>query len=198
MNLKNAFNRLKRVLSLISLADYFLLAFMVILMWQSAHNLFFHEFCGEFSAIDIVIRTSAVGIFGYFIGNGFSQAKGLNKEEPNKTATAVSQTMLTEPKAADNTPVSRIGFSAAADTQTQFEIGNAEPIDINTPATEKSSHQQTVIVGLIGIVSLLLLVVARNSGALSPEATATLSQLRDFVAASTGFLIGDINHSQAS
>ena len=47
-----------------------------------------------------------------------------------------------------------------------------------------------LIVGMIGISSLLILVIACDSTQDTTSAAAALSQLRDFVSGSVGFLIG--------
>lgn len=51
-------------------------------------------------------------------------------------------------------------------------------------------RQQTIIVATIGISSLLLLILARNYHEATTASHATISQLRDFVSGSVGFLIG--------
>ena len=51
------------------------------------------------------------------------------------------------------------------------------------------SRLQILIVSTIGLISLLLLLIARNNTAVSSELTATVSQFRDFVSASIGYLV---------
>lgn len=74
----------KNPLSALHLADKCLLVFMAILLLQSAYNLFFYtrETSGS-SALNIIIRTTAAAIFGYFISANF-QNGGDIPENDNK------------------------------------------------------------------------------------------------------------------
>ncbi|MEG1583798.1 MAG: hypothetical protein RR131_02450 [Anaerovorax sp.] len=146
----------------LSLADQCLLVFMLILMFQSAHNLFFHELVSQKSTtLDIVIRTTAAAIFGYFISANFqngSKPTGKNKS-------------LSMDETAANVPSATHPFS--------------QPHD----------QLQILVVAIIGIYALVLLIVAHNYFAINnTTATATISQLRDFVSGSVGFLMGHSTH----
>lgn len=165
------------------LIDQLLLIFMIILLGQAAHNLFFHELAMQNSdTLDTVIRTTAASIFGYFISNGFLGA--------STPSTASSQTAIAFAADQNNSdkPTARIGFSA------EGEAGSTPQSETSIASSNGTSpqrlRQQIVIVALIGICSLLMLVAARNCTQACPEAVATLSQLRDFVSGSVGFLIG--------
>ncbi|MEG1593204.1 MAG: hypothetical protein RR350_02255, partial [Oscillibacter sp.] len=57
---------------------------------------------------------------------------------------------------------------------------------------------QVLVVALVGVAALLLLIVARNFLADDGPAAATLSQLRDFVSGSVGFLLGHTTHRPSS
>lgn len=160
----------------IPLADLLLLAFMAVLLIQSGHNLFVHEMGkGESTALDVVIRTTAAAIFGYFISAGAGSA--------SENTFAVSQT--------------KIGFVLPQEEQpsVRMEAGEAptgtqEAVPVPSVGKEVRTHGfKLVTVGMIGLASLGLLIMARNRGQSSPEAMAALSQLRDFVSGSVGFLI---------
>lgn len=134
------------------LADRFLLIFMVILQVQTAHNLFFNELAGKnAAALDVVIRTTAAAIFGYFISAGFrGEANDSDVVDPIKSEQKIS-----------------------CDKDYNRRI-----------------RQQTIIVASIGISSLLFLILARNYNETTIASHSTISQMRDFVSGSVGFLIG--------
>ena len=160
----------------IPLADLLLLAFMAVLLMQSGHNLFVNEMGkGESTALDVVIRTTAAAIFGYFISTGAGSAA--------ENTLAVSQT--------------KIGFALPEEGQATVRMegeealtGTQEAVPASVEGREARTHGfKLVTVGLIGLASLGLLIMARNCGQGSPESMAALSQLRDFVSGSVGYLI---------
>lgn len=61
--------------------------------------------------------------------------------------------------------------------------------EASSPPVFCCSRLQIVIVSTVGLVSLLLLLIARNYTVLTPEFSATASQLRDFTAAAIGYLV---------
>lgn len=161
------------------LADGMLLLFMVVLLIQTGHNLFFHELAqGDSVELDVVLRTTTASIFGYFISAGV-QGRSLN--------TAVRTT-------------NKIGFSTPQEDGPVDSLeGVSAPVSQaerpDQPALEETQEadrlgRQIVIVGSIGLAALGLLILARNCEQSSQESLATLSQLRDFVSGSVGFLIG--------
>ena len=164
------------------LVDRLLLIFMVILLAQSARSLFSYECASQNSdAMDTAIRTTAASIFGYFISAGF---RGANQDGAsmqagsdlaagqNKTTNLNTQTSLSENE----------GMSSEARSKTI--------VDQSGESTNQRLRQQMLIVGMIGISSLLILVIACDSTKDTTSAAAALSQLRDFVSGSVGFLIG--------
>ncbi len=66
---------MKRLLNFIkkqTLVDKCLLFIMAVLMIQIAYTLFFsHATSDNNNAVDVVIRTSAASVFGYFLGHNF-------------------------------------------------------------------------------------------------------------------------------
>lgn len=164
------------------LVDRLLLIFMIILLAQSARSLFFYECASQNSgAMDTAIRTTAASIFGYFISAGFRGAKqegastqaGSNLAAgQNRTANLNTQTGLSENEGMDS------------------EARSKTTADQSGESTDQRLRQQMLIVGMIGISSLLILVIACDSTQDTTSAAAALSQLRDFVSGSVGFLIG--------
>ena len=164
------------------LVDRILLIFMVILLAQSARSLFFYECASQNSgAMDTAIRTTAASIFGYFISAGFRGANqdgastqaGSNLEAgQNRTANLNTQIGSSENEGISN------------------EVPSKTTADQSGESTDQRLRQQMLIVGMIGISSLLILVIACDSTQDTTSAAAALSQLRDFVSGSVGFLIG--------
>lgn len=163
----------------ISLADKLLLAFMIVLLAQSGHNLFVNELGqGTSTELDVVIRTTSAAVFGYFISAGV-QARGESTSTASRT---------------------KIGFAVPEEEPLSARMEETEAPALSEALTVPSLEETTetgqsnpgakiVIVGMIGLASLGLLILARNCGQSSPEAMAALSQLRDFVSGSVGFLI---------
>lgn len=169
-------HRLHRWCKRLQLKDQFLLLFMVLLLIQSALNLFVKDLAlSETSPLDIVIRTTSATIFGYFIGIGFLHGSSLPYLKTAEDSLP-SEVFLSNPPA----PSSKESSSGSEQEQVQA-----------AHMPEKRFHQQITIVAMIGIVSLFMLLLASNlGGEQTMENTATLSQLRDFVSGSVGFLVG--------
>lgn len=169
----------RRLWRRIPLADKLLLAFMAVLLVQSGHNLFANELGrGDSTELDVVVRTTAAAVFGYFISSGV-QRQGENSASPARTK--IGFTIGEEPQ-----PSARM---EAAEASTGTEEVPLPPYEGETERERDRLNQQMWIVGLIGLTALGFLIMARNCGQSSPEALAALSQLRDFVSGSVGFLI---------
>lgn len=164
------------------LVDRLLLIFMVILLAQSARSLFFYECVSQNSdALHTAIRTTAASIFGYFISAGF---RGANQD---------GTSMQTESDSPAGQNKSRKPTAQTSPSETEGSIIEARSktmVDQSDESTEQRLRQQMLIVGMIGISSLLMLVIACDSTQDTTNASAALSQLRDFVSGSVGFLIG--------
>lgn len=53
----------------------------------------------------------------------------------------------------------------------------------------KKNHKNTTIISILGIVSLLILLYVRNFTTINYSSIASLSQLKDFVSASVGYMV---------
>ncbi len=136
-------------------------------------------------AIDVVTRSMAAIIFGYFIGDTEK------KNDEQKNTEAISQIKLPQENA--NGPVAKIGFTSETSEVRQNSSGDDKLAPIHYKVPQKRMRQ-IWIVGGISIISLILLLMVRNVEALhanldSDSGLATLTQLRDFVAGGIGFLI---------
>lgn len=186
---------LRTALSNIHLVDKSLILFMLILLVQSAYSLFFPgdsiPLAGD---IDIIIRTSAAAIFGYFLSSNFVLNNSSSALAQSYAATHKIEAVDSIP-ADDTAPKSQIGFLASSSS---LEAGTAQPVE-QVPQSESAPAnclQVTVatVIGLFCLVILLLLRIAVqwNSSLLSnsDSVTATVAQMRDFVSGCVGFLIG--------
>ena len=136
--------------------------------------------------INIIIRTSAAGIFGYFISGNFART-----DETVETS-AFSQRVAELSSGRSTGTVSSltgnpIGFAPTSDPAPQ------EP-SYTIPAAGGNraggcGKNQVYVVGVVGLLSLLLLLLAGKPESVNAEYTAIVSQLRDFVSACIGFLI---------
>lgn len=68
-----------------------------------------------------------------------------------------------------------------------FVRRNTQVSDKAQPAT--CNKIQVTIISFIGCISLVMLLILRNRMEITPHTTATVSQLRDFISASVGFLV---------
>ncbi|MEG1886820.1 MAG: hypothetical protein RR177_01725, partial [Oscillospiraceae bacterium] len=83
MNKRHIFKKIQLAIGVLHLADKCLLVFMIILMLQSIHNLFFYESTFQSSdTLDVIVRTTAAAIFGYFISANFQNgSRNITKSE---------------------------------------------------------------------------------------------------------------------
>lgn len=165
--------------------DKCLLLFMGLLLLQTAYSLFFNECAAnaDSSPIDVVMRTSAASIFGYFMSRNFCRQEGNSTE-----GAPPPQQQL--PPADSAAPQNRIGFADSSNSENKLEQGHAASNQKPKRNEKNCICLQAVIATGIGLFSLVILLVFRNFMTTTPAAAATLSQLRDFVSGCIGFLIG--------
>ena len=185
--------RIAKKLSAACIVDTVLIVYMLILLSYMTARLFIGVGTdGSSNVIDIVIRTSAAGVFGYFISRNFGRRSNKTSLE---NIDAVYQ------KSIDGDSSGQIGFqvrdrvdaNAAAgqslEGDTSVQTGKISGYQSAVPSTEGCDRVQVVVVSVIGLFSLIVLLVARQFYSTSTEFTAIVSQLRDFFSASIGFLI---------
>ncbi len=174
--------------------DKSLLLFMVILMLQSAYTIFFPQTANALSGdIDVIVRTSAAAIFGYFLSANFvgrpsAQTKASLGEGPRIIEPAAD-------KVADTGPKNQIGFTVEPSS---METGGAQLNESEAPSQPPTSGYRLQVMAAtgIGLFCLLTLIVMRHwpfgdyNIAQSDSVNATVVQFRDFVSGCVGFLIG--------
>lgn len=180
--------RIRNMLSGVSLVDVVLVLFMMVLLaYLTAHLFTGMESDKESNSIDIIVRTSVAAVFGYFISRNFGRK--VRKTTSGSTSAVSRQTI-------DTATTSTIGFRTRSSTDP--EPGTLNTIDPSAemtayPTPVQSATQcdrmQVLIVSAIGLFSLIVLLIARQFYSTAGEFTAIVSQLRDFLSASIGFLI---------
>ncbi|SFC16246.1 hypothetical protein [Clostridium uliginosum] len=199
--LRNLLISVNKSLKKIKLIDKCLIIFMIILMSQSIYNLFSHEIIlQDTSSVDVIIRTTSASIFGYFLSANFIKKSVTKQNDSSKKGKILDGNSLSSDaenptkSIKDNvsTPKNSIGFIS---NQTQSSNDNTGEISIEnhpdeTIPEQETSNQQIIIATVIGVISLIVIVIARNSSNLSETSLAPLSQMRDFVSGCVGFLLG--------
>lgn len=163
--------------------DKSLLLFMVLLLAQSAYTLFVPGGTAV-SDIDIMVRTSAAAIFGYFLSGSFTGRSSLSQ---GKTPSDKDVRKMERAEGEQGAPVGQIGF-APAEAEWTAGMGKVRPAPPETPA---AACLQVGIAAGIGLFCLAALLLFRHMGGEERSAAAaTVVQFRDFVSGCVGFLIG--------
>ena len=196
---------LRGLLDRIHPVDKGLLLFMLVLLGQSAYSMFCPGEAGPtVNEIDIIVRTSAAAIFGYFLSANFIRHAASGGQSPSA---APQRTMETGGGTPDpGTPAARIGFS---DTESgagpaATEAGGAQQETDPSGESSAANCLQVVVATVIGLFCLVTLLALRNLSqwglvaAESDSAAASVVQFRDFVSGCVGFLIGCPTHSDKS
>ena len=171
-----------------SLVDGVLLIFLLLLFVYMAVQLLMGRFAAEdVHSVDIIVRTSAAAIVGYFISGNFAGSQSTD----SNTGDARSSAALPAAVVSTDAPRSRIGFQAEPETETQTvpERGGTALSSAAPSADGGRLRRQILVVSVVGLFALAVLLVARNLPGNSPGLTATVSQLRDFLSACIGFLV---------
>lgn len=211
MKIKHFLSSIAQGFCKIKLVDRCLIIFMALLMIQTNYALFFNESSSMgTNDIDIVVRTTSAGIFGYFLSVNFLKSSldsaNAKRKKLNIPAQRILKIDAVGAPVDEGTPTNmkrNIGFNPTP-LNTESQILN-EPI-LNSPELEKEgeeeyeeeyqeekvlvTNQQIIIATVIGLSAFLTLAIVRNFLTLTPEMSAAISQLRDFVSGCVGFLLG--------
>ncbi len=168
----------------VCIVDRFLILFMILLFAYTGYHLFNGAAAAqETNAVDVIVRTSMASIFGYFLSNNMVRTR--RPASPVSTpAPADSQGREGEDS---GQPRGKIGFSGASSRP--IEGAGGIQFSQEEPQPQSCSHLQVTVVSLVGLASLGALLASRAFCQATPEGTAIVSQLRDFVSASIGFLV---------
>lgn len=173
----------------IKLGDWWLLTLFFVLVAQSTFGLFFpSEAVQEVQSIDIVFRTSIAAIFGYVISTNFGRKTEVNATTQPLQSSNGGAIGFTTPD--DQAPTASLPGRREVAQETQ----TATPITVKKQRKAMTNTAQLTLVGIIGLVSLLVLIVWRNTLTLGMDMdssmTSIISQFRDMVSGCVGFLIG--------
>lgn len=190
---------LRGLLDRIHPVDKGLLVFMLVLLIQSAYSIFCPAGAGQAAEdIDIIVRTSAAAIFGYFLSANFirhTAGQTPASLPPRKLETGKG--LPTDPAA----PMGRIGFSDGGQAAAPDTAGTADSTPDSSAGNDAANCLQVAVATCIGLFSLVTLLVLRNlsqwdlTAAESDSVAATVVQFRDFVSGCVGFLIGCPTHT---
>lgn len=178
---------MRKAIANICIIDRFLILFLMVLFIYTSVHLFTGAGTSQNdNTIDIIVRTSIASIFGYFISSNFTKTQS----DPGQEHSVIPASSYIEGSENDDrkpTIKNQIGFlTSKASSETGGNLSF-------TPNTDSANLQpvrlQIYLVSIIGLTSLGILIIARHMSVQSPEITAIVSQLRDFVSASIGFLI---------
>lgn len=189
----------RAALNKIHLVDRCLILIMALLLAQAAISLFASGFFTEETKnIDIIIRTSAAAIFGYFLSANFishvpnSKSSGTSENQPKEAGQSCSCQRSGEVK-------NVLGFTGTTDEEPLQPGGIQSTTEQDDSAVRPANHLQILAATAIGIFCLLVLILIRDiphvASNLSESSSATISQFRDFVSGCVGFLIGSPTHS---
>lgn len=186
--MKQGTKKIRTWMGKIAIVDRFLLLFMLILFGYLAIHLMIDGSTSDTNTIDVLVRTSAAAIFGYFISGNFLRSS-TTSPGTGETNTNAVQPPEVPAFPSENQVKGQIGFQASTDSS-QVELGKASSTVEPAPETGNTYGKiQITVVAVIGLVSFGILLVARIFPEVNAELTATISQLRDFIFASIGFLI---------
>ena len=181
-------NRARNSIRNICIVDRFLMVFMLILFSYMVYYVLTGGVSyNDSNTIGIIVRTSAAAIFGYFISSNFAKrhssiaTKNMENHRQNLSSTSMS-------KASDNYVKNKIGFQSSSDPLEEDLQKNSIPEELPA-STGHCSKIQVIVVSMVGLFSLVILLMAQNYPDETPELTAIISQLRDFISACIGFLI---------
>ncbi len=186
----NIFKTVYKGFMKIKLIDRCLIMFMFLLLAQSIYGLLTGETDSQSTnSIDIVLRTTSAAIFGYFLSANFIKRTSTPNNSSQNQSAAPSVIQNSSEDTPVNTTKNKIGFTPDEIANT-IELGNITNISNNTESESETSNQQIIITTIIGLVSLIAILIARNFIPLTSASVATLSHLRDLVSGCVGFLVG--------
>lgn len=182
-------------LSKIHPVDRSLILIMFLLLLQSAYNMFAQADAQQtVSEIDIIVRTSAASIFGYFLSGNF--IRNTSSVSPSPVAQQTRMMMTADYSQMRSAELPAAEPSSAGTEQPADTSEPAQALETSDLETSDPSCLQVVIAAGIGLFCLLALLLLRwlaqqdPAIAQSDSVSATVVQFRDFISGCVGFLIG--------
>lgn len=165
----------------VSLPDRFLVVYLVLFLIHIIYALFSGKAVStQMNSIDVVENFCLCGVWIF-------SERNFAKTEDYLLSKAYGKQLPTTYKSSDKTAnrAVRIGFSdLSQENGEDVQTGVALPAKVNF-----GSSLQIHIVAVVGLVCLIILIVVRNVEP-AGENIAALTQLRDMLSSSVGFLVG--------
>ena len=175
--MRHPIKKAKSIMGRLCLVDKLLMLFMLVLFSYTVFNILASP--DGSNAVDIIVRTSAAGIFGYFMSGNFltgtTDTPGTpNDAEQSTTDTNAKAYLTTSDPLSGNSAINQIGFTANENTSDAKSGDASFRADMSEPE-KKSGRTQIITVSVIGLFSLVILIVARHYPDPSSELTAIMS-----------------------
>ncbi|MGL5151127.1 MAG: hypothetical protein ACRC7N_11210 [Clostridium sp.] len=180
----NILKKIKQCWKQITFRDKGLILIMVILIMQCIYNLYSEVSTAEdYTAVNIIVRTSVASIFGYFLSSNFLMKIDTKK---NNSTTEVKLEILDEILKSEDKDVCIESQSKLIKTLEQDEKEIEKTHICNT-------NLQNGVAIAICVITLLCLIIGINFGLIKEGSIVTISQFRDLIGGSIGFLLGSEN-----
>lgn len=187
----------------VSFKDKGLLVLIIIFMLQSIHNLYTIESTNpDYVTVNIIVRTGIASIFGYFLSNNFLIGT-INDEEESKLdkLERISKTLKEENLSMEKkleVLSSTIEECEYIEQEKQVKDNNDE----NNKDYKKERRylcnkilQSQITVGIALVISIVL-IIGIDFNFIKGVSGATISQFRDLINGSIGFLIGSPSNNR--
>ena len=172
----------------ISFKDKSLILIMIILIIQCIHNLYNADPTNtNYISINVVIRTSVAAIFGYFLSSNFlAESKARIDDETKRANLEIVEQIM------ENKTIKK-ELQYEYDNVTNSEDYKEQEEDIKEEEEKYvcNRHLQNLVAVSICIIILVALIIGVNFKLINDGSVATISQFRDLVSGSIGFLIGN-------
>lgn len=171
---------------MVHIMDRYLIVMMILLFSYSVIAIFMSEPNSDaIKSIDTIVRTTMASIFGYFISSNFI------KNETNRLAEIVDENLVISPvtektgqEKEDITITSTKGPAEEKEETKQISLmGKRRMMPL-------ANELQINVIGLLCVCSFIVLCAVRIMYHLKIDELELISQLRDIICGSVGFLIG--------
>ena len=154
--------------------DKGLIVIMIISILQCIHNLYTVEPINYYyMSVNIIIRTSVAGIFGYFLSANF-----LSGDEDRFEKNKENEVKLLEQLLKEN------GFENKIEVNSKILKDSKEQLICN-------KNLQNMIAIIICVIISMTLIIGVNFKLITDGSVATIVQFKDLISGSIGFLLGN-------
>ncbi|SCJ03404.1 Uncharacterised protein [uncultured Clostridium sp.] len=173
----------------ISFKDKGLILIMIALLLQCIHSLYNPvPTNSDYSNINIIMRTSVAGIFGYFLSSNFLS----NLDATKNNQSTEHKLMILDQLLKDD----KISEEIKDEYNKQLKEDRIEEKEDEEIYLCNKSLQNGIAVGICLII-IFSLVIGVNFNLIVDGASVTIAQFRDIVSGCIGFLLGNNNSDSA-